>query len=245
MNVPGSAGTYFTFTANSQTYYCWFKYNGAGSDPAPVGFSFGIQVDLYSDYGGAGAATILSYALMGGPGESITTIAGSSVVANSWFKFTAPNSNNYYVWYSLNGSGTDPAPSGFTLGIPVSYTTALTDAQIATSTQMAINSTYFRIPNFQGMFLRGYDPNLLWDFDALSRFGLTGDVLGNMPGTFEYDQFLSHDHIISNLAESAFGYQRLTGGDRLIAASGSTATLNTGGTETRPVNAYVIWAIKY
>lgn len=228
VNATIMAGTYFTFTANATSYYCWFKYNGAGSDPAPGGF--GILINLYTGYDTGDICYLITYALKGGPGESITVGAGSTVPANSWWQFTAPNGNKYYVWYSLNGNGTDPSPSGFTLGIPVNYTTLMTSDEISAATSSAVNLTYFRVPNLQGLFLRGYDPSTIWDLNATNRYGIMGDNFGNIPGTFEYDQFM----------------QPVTSPPAREGATGAiTASTTFATAEVIPVNANVIWAIKY
>lgn len=45
------------------------------------------------------------------PVFTVTTTAGSSIGAGTYFKFSSP-STNYYVWFKVNGAGADPAPGG-------------------------------------------------------------------------------------------------------------------------------------
>ena len=187
---------------------------------------------------------------MGGTGESIIPLAGSSVVPNSYFVFTSSNNLKYYVWYNLNSAGIDPAPSGgYTMGIPVIYTTTMTAAQVASATQLAINSVYFAVPNFQGLFLRGYDPNIIWDLDAASRYSLDGANYGNNLGTFEYDAFLSHTHTGTGPgANDGPTPPTFNSASATSSAPGGTfplTILNSGLAETRPVNANVVWIVKY
>ncbi|MDH5400394.1 MAG: hypothetical protein OEX02_19730, partial [Cyclobacteriaceae bacterium] len=68
--------------------------------------------------------------------------------------------------------------------------------------------------------------------------------IGNAVGSFQGDQFNSHSHGISTYTGTASGYRRsytLWGFDANI--TGQTG--NSGGTETRPKNAYVNYIIKY
>jgi hypothetical protein len=255
VTISGLASTYFTYTANATNYYVWFKYNGSGTDPAPGGT--GIQIDLFTGYSTQDLCRLIVFALNGGSMTDVICTAGSSITANSWFKFTTANGNKYYVWYNLGG-GVDPAPAGFTLGIPVSITGTSTAAQVTAATISAINGTYFAVPDLRGLYLRGYDPNSTWDIDSVSRYGLNGNALGNVIGTLETDMFLTHLHGAGTLtAAPASGNFVTTSGSSIgttsgvglnttlgtAAVSGSTAL--TGGYETTPVNMAIGYAIKY
>jgi hypothetical protein len=111
---------------------------------------------------------------------------------------------------------------------------------VRTKTIAAINSYQFAVPDLRGMFLRGADFAGLWDLDNVTRFGFGIGVGGANYGTYEYQQFLSHTH---NLLFStvAGGIATLTS----ASASANATTFATGGSETRPVNAYVNWVMKY
>lgn len=246
------AGQYFTFTAKNPgniNYYVWFTINGAGADPTPGGT--GIEVDLLSTMSAQDVAIAILNALNGGQQYLIACAAASAITAGHYFTFGTHNSNSYYVWYQISGAGSDPAPSGLTLGIKVAILSGDTNAQVATKTQNAINSTYFAVPDLRGMFLRGTDPNSTWNYSASTRFGMASTVYGAIGGTFEFDQFLSHNHTGNVVVTGG----QIAGGDNSTiyfqtqsAASSksfSFTTDSTGQTETNPVDSSVYWMIKY
>lgn len=254
-----TAGHYFTFTAlnpGSTDYYMWFKIDGAGADPAPGGT--GIEVDILSSMSAQDVAIAVLSGLNGGRQSIITAIAASAMTAGSWFTFGTPNASNYYVWYKKDGVGADPAPANMT-GIQVNVVTADTNSVVASKTIVALNQVYFGLPNFQGMFLRGVDPSSTWDFDSASRFGFVPGIYGDAIGSFEIDQFLSHIHTASSSGTVTFPRGQnytaplssnvltndVQSGTISANLSVSTTIAATGGTETRPVNAYVYWIIKY
>lgn len=237
-----TAGHYWTFSNTTTTYYMWFKINGAGSDPAPGGT--GILVNLLSTYTAADVANAICCALNGGPQSEIDTVAGSSVVAGSYWTFTTANGTAYYVWYKVSGSGSDPAPSNKT-GILVNVLSGDTNVQVATKTITAINSFCYAVPDLRGVALRGYDPTVEWDTDAATRFGLSGyGVFGNALGTYELDQIVSHTHTFT-VPTTATGYTTGSTTSAFVTPAGGGTTAATGGSETRMVNANVNWVIKY
>jgi hypothetical protein len=243
--VAGSAigaNNYFYFSSTTVDYYVWFAINGPGVDPARPGRT-GIKVSILSTYSVADVANAVINAINGGVSSQIITVAGSSVAAGSWFTWSAPNGTAYYVWYSVGGAGADPKVASST-GIKVSILSTDTAVQVAAKTITAINSFAFRAPNLQGLVLRGYDPNVEWDIDAGTRFGLSGyGIYGNLLGTLELDQIVSHLHGINqSSASGTTGNQSVTTNN---AISATPPTLVTGGTETRGVNGNVNWVIKY
>lgn len=91
-------------------------------------------------------------------------------------------------------------------------------------------STTFRIPDLRGDFLRGWD-------DA------RGIDTGRAIGTLQTDAFAAHTHNITgsqqtNNSGTSTTYSNFIG-------TGTTATSSTGGTETRPRNAALLFCIKY
>lgn len=80
----------------------------------------------------------------------ILTIAGSQIKNSSYFFFST-TTVNYYFWFNLNSTGTNPSPAGRT-GIVINYTGTETAAQIAAlistaassiaSTQIATDTLY-------------------------------------------------------------------------------------------------------
>jgi hypothetical protein len=119
-----------------------------------------------------------------------------------------------------------------------------TAAQIATKTMVALNSTYFAAPQLQGVFLRGYDPNKIWDLDADSRLGMSPIIYGNALGTFEIDEFISHNHLFTPFNSGA---QAGSGGPTPQTPQNgvSQITSYSGGNENRSINYNVNWVIRY
>lgn len=90
----------------------------------------------------------------------------------------------------------------------------------------------FRIPDFRGVFIRGWD-------------GVRGLDSGRVFGSYQADELAAHTHLISPPTSDGDGGSGLTatgsGGSEVITpyASGST-----GGTETRPKNVAQLICIK-
>lgn len=170
--------------------------------------------------------------------------------------------------WSANGS----LPTGFLLcnGASVSRTTysALFDV-IGTAFGTASGST-FNLPDFQGRFLRGWDNSAGRDPDAASRTaqntgGATGDNVGSVQGTRTQEHKHSSPVGATSASYNAFAlpidtswpygqegtstFYNVAGG---IGTSVSTAAYLTSpqvtsslSQESRPVNSYVNFIIKY
>lgn len=109
-------------------------------------------------------------------------------------------------------------------------------------------STTFNLPDLRGLFVRGRDGGMGVDPDANSRTALKpGGNIGDEVGSFQEDELKSHVHSHARLQQVNNGY--LKGG-----ASGNTSdkgfptissnTNPSGGSETRPKNANVLYIIK-
>lgn len=234
--VPIAATTlnskYFTFASASVNYYIWFNVNGGGIDPAPGGT--GIQLALLSTMSAADVGNMIANVLSRFQVNTITTIAAPP--SSSYWTFFANTTDQYVVWYSLNGSA-QPVAAGTPTYIKVAITGIETAAQIATLTQIAINSVFFAVPDLRGVFLRGADPTAIWDLDVAFRYGFLSNLPGINAGSFELNQFLSHIHATFSTATAGGATQGGTGG--------TGATQSTGGSEVRPINMFVNWFIKY
>lgn len=117
----------------------------------------------------------------------------------------------------------------------------------------------FRLPNYQGYFLRGYDASASVDVDASSRTAhASGASSGVVVGSIQQDGFRSHTHTQNAHSHTSPGSTALsynTGGNSVAYAggpatvtivNGATATNNnTGGNETRPKNISVLYCIKF
>lgn len=237
------AGTYWQFANTTTSYYMWFKVDGSGSDPAPGGT--GIQLDLLSAYDATEVANQVRECLSGFHITTVKTLAASLITPGSYFIINTAT-DSYYVWYTVNGAGTDPAPSG-KKGIKVAVLSTDTNAQVATKTQIAINSKYYAVPDYRGLFLRMQDSSLNWDAGAASRFSNITTLYGNNLGTLEYTAALGHAHSYTyDHPQSATG--ATTGGVTVWANSNTVVNANTavvGTYESRPTNTYVNFFIKY
>jgi microcystin-dependent protein len=121
--------------------------------------------------------------------------------------------------------------------------------------------TTFHLPDYRGRFLRGADAAAGRDPNAATRTaanagGATGDNVGSVQG----DDAKSHRHSLRGTASGSgsagnigqagvyglFGSSQTSGQTYvdIVASSGASWVQNTGGNETRPVNANVSWVIK-
>lgn len=237
------ASKYFTFHSSpgNVSYYMWFTVDGTGTDPAPGGT--GVRVNLKSTYSAAEVAYVVQRALSGCQLDAVTVTAGNTVSPGSYFTFTPSGTTQQYtVWFTVDGAGTAPVISG-TFLIRVDILSSDTDIQVGTKTGSFINSTYFAVPNYEGQFLRGYDPNGLWDADYNSRSSFNPGIYQNSLGTFEPDEFLSHSHtyFYTPLNSQASGNSFFTA----QSTTTSPQTSETGNGETRPINYNVQWLIRY
>jgi hypothetical protein len=237
--ASGLAGLYFTFGNTTTAFYMWFTVNGSGADPAPGGT--GIKVALKSTMTAQDVAICVANAMAAQQVDLITITAAPS--AGSYFTFNA-NSLEYVVWYTVNGAGAQPVVGGASQYIQVAILSTDTNAQITTKTQIAINSLYFAVPDLQGMFLRGIDNPLApkWDIDLPGRFGYAYTLNPQNVGSFEIDQYTKHVHSIA-LTETGTTNATVSSGGGITRTAASTNT--SGQTETRPVNAYVNFSIRY
>jgi len=237
------ASDYFTFDSYDSGdvgYYVWFKVNGSGTDPAPSSRT-GILVELLSTDTAAVVAQKIQESLNGWQVTTIDTVAASTPIPPGAYFTISSTGNNYYVWYTVNGSGTDPAPTG-RIAIPVAILSTDTAAQVATKTLIAINMKYFATPDLRGTFIRGWNNGATDDPDAATRFSLVPGIQGDTIGTLQLSNNLSHFHTF-NLASgsSATGMPFTVNGG----PSASNNTSSTGGSQSRPINTYLNRFIYY
>ena len=133
-------------------------------------------------------------------------------------------------------------PSGFLEcnGAAVSRTTyAALFAAIGVAHGYGDNAATFNLPDYRGRFLRGWDHGIARDPDRAARTAMaTGGATGDSVGSVQMDAFKSHTHTggatVSGTVNSS--------GSQVYS---STPTGATGGNETRPINAGVMYCIKY
>jgi hypothetical protein len=248
----GLAGKYFTFQpGGGGAYYVWYKVDLVGTDPAPGGY--GIEVDLSASDSVTAAAIKTTAALNAHQTTFVVTIAASSVPAGSWFTMHTP-SGSLYVWYKKDGVGTDPAVSGY-VGVLVDILSSDSAINVALKTQIAINSTYFAVPDLRGMFLRGRGGSFNGkDTYAYLRYTMIPGIWGDIWGGYEIDVNLAHIHgATSGLSQFRVvtwngGTKGATGGGPDWAentVSVSTTIAQDGGWEVVPKNVAVNYIIKY
>lgn len=196
---PGSlAGTYFSFSSTTQNWYVWFTVNGVGADPAPGGT--GIKINLLSTFDAFTVSSLITDGINGKQESSITTNAGSTITPGAYWDFYTLT-NNYYVWYTINGSGADPMPAG-KLGIKVESLSTDTAAMILNETLIAINSQYFAVPDFRGLSLKGFNNGSSNDELASIRFSrnvVNPSFDGDTVGSFYFDIIQQHLHGITDV----------------------------------------------
>ena len=147
--------------------------------------------------------------------------------------------------------GGETAPAGWLLCNGASFSRS-TYPSLFTAIGTAFgtaSSTVFNVPDFRGRFLRGWDSATARDPDRANRAAMiTGGNTGDKVGSIQSDEFRSHAHSMNfntsgynvgyNNAQESLGWARNNG---IVASS----TANSGGNETRPLNANVNYIIKF
>lgn len=230
--ATGGTGLYFDFWNTTTAYRMWFHVS-TETAPDPVGKTL-VQCNVVSTMTAQEVGAMIASVLTGYQTNTIL-VTGQPATAGSYFTFNV-NSVTQYVWYQINGAGTAPAQPA-TQVVKVVLTGMETAAQVATKTQIAINSAYFAVPDLRGYFLRGADITGNVDSSYNLRYGYNFNTLAEPVGTYEWDDIIAHYH---TTVSSATGGGATQGG-----STGSAITGAYGFQETRPVNAAVNWYIRY
>jgi microcystin-dependent protein len=104
----------------------------------------------------------------------------------------------------------------------------------------------FQIPDYRGVFLRGFDAGAGMDPQASLRQAANGSGTSNTVGSFQCDAFQTHTHNYNVVALSGISQQGNTAGT--TSTSTATTTPNSpaaAGPETRPKNIAVNYIIKF
>jgi len=117
-------------------------------------------------------------------------------------------------------------------------------ATIGTAWGYGNGTSTFNLPDMQGLFLRGKDNNAGRDPDKTSRTAIkNGGNTGNSVGSYQADEFKSHNHRIYQSGN--FGTGQNANSEHHMAGTWNTRHQEaTGGSETRPRNVYVNYIIK-
>lgn len=252
----GLAGTYFTISDTTTRYYMWFTVDATGTDPAPPGLTSLGVVNLLSNYTDVDFANIVREALNGYQQTSIIVNDGSTITAGSWFGINT-FTTKYYVYYIVDGVGSNPNPSGYTLIGAVEIASSDTDNSVAYDTQGTINSYSFAVPNFRGLMLRGEDPDGRFDINYQNRLNVISYGGVNALGSIEYDTYGEHDHVGKIVFETATYFTQNAAslvkdvnagsiyGEATFPPGNNVEVFANGYGETVPVNVSVNWIIKY
>ena len=187
-----------------------------------------------------------------GNGAQLTALAGANITAG-----TVPSAALVAaVQQALCPPGTVVAYMGLATAVPAGW--LLCDgkpysrtvynnlfAVIGTASGAPDGTTNFNVPDLRGMFLRGVDGTAGRDPDSGMRTAVNGyGYAGNQVGSVQTDAFKSHTHTSSLLGGWATRYVNYNGSGGSYGWQ-DTASSATGGSETRPINVYVNYIIKY
>lgn len=231
-------GKYFLCSSTSADHYVWYKVDGVGTDPA-VGGRTGILVELSSWHLTAHIAYLTRNALRGMTAHQVTFVAASMLTGGEYCNVY--NSTIHYVPYiTIDGVGTDPKVSG-TTSIEVALSSTDVENDVRDKFAKALKKIFFQVPDLRGLAIRGTDYTRGIALDESTLRYLRGDFSYKLPGSVEGDQFAQHAH---SYQEPQISIQHGTGA---IAAADviSGDTGGTGGSETRMVNMYVNFFVKY
>jgi hypothetical protein len=184
-----------------------------------------------------------------GDGAQLTALAGANITANS-IPSTALIAA---VREALCPPGTvvaymgATAPTGWLLcnGQPISrYAPYDKLYAVIGNSCGSPNANEFNLPDFRGRFLRGWDNAIGRDLDRASRTAMaTNGNTGDAIGSIQTDAFKSHTHTEYRTDPSGAFVDR--GGYGWPNYTYPTQSGATGGSETRPINAYVNYIIKF
>jgi hypothetical protein len=231
---------YFEFSNTTTDYYVWYTVDGAGDDPAPGGT--GIEIHLVGTDTDAVVAVKTMTAVNGYQFTSVL-MADASTLSGGEFWTYSSTAYDYYIWYTVDGVGTDPTPSG--TGVQVDLASSDLAADVVESTLTAMNKTRFGVPDLRGQFLRGVDSGAGVDPDANSRYVLYSMLTppnGDQIGTCQQSANLSHVHNFQ-WKDIFFTAGGPTGSDNNDTGN-QKDTDASGITESRPINKYVHYVIK-
>lgn len=118
------------------------QWNGAGTEPLLGSARMGDILTVGTDFDPAnqGSFMITKSQAKLKQVTKVVTPQGSVISGGQyWTAQSANGATDFYVWYQVNGGGSDPALVGFT-GILVAITSGMTAAQVATATAAALDA---------------------------------------------------------------------------------------------------------
>jgi hypothetical protein len=240
-----AAGSYFLISNPTINYYIWFKKDGVGTDPA-IPARTGLLVNLNSSDSYLTVLWKIKKAIEGKKETVITNIPVATGLAGKYF-YAYNSSVQFYVWYTVDGVGTDPAVVGKT-GIKVELIGTDTAVQVSQKTSKAISSYYYTIPAAEGYFLRAWNNSKLIDLGAELRLPRGDGTSGDNVGTIQSDTNRSHHHAGSVGTGTQFWAVDglvVTQYTEYDSAYPDIPIVGDKGFEARPRNINVLYCIKY
>ena len=158
---------------------------------------------------------------------------------------------------TISAYGGNTAPTGWLLcdGTAVSQTT-YADLFAVIGCNFGCSGGNFNLPDLRGRFLRGRDGGAGRDPDSGTRTAMsTGGNTADNVGSLQVDGFQGHFHsmnfyLLPVVSSGTYGFGG--GGQSIATASPTSSPVSDGSngipritSETRPVNAYVNWIVKY
>lgn len=199
------------------------------------------------------------------PAEGLFVFSAGGTIPNGiyywngskWVSFLKEDSNPVPIGTILSfGGDISKIPDGWLLcdGTPylrTAYPTLF--SVIGESWGNGDGTNTFNVPDLRGYFLRGVDKTTITDIDAADRIALNGGNTGSNVGSYQQDELASHDHAPPAGLNAPWVGNDFTGDGEIdgsaIAGAGENShtsgnVQHTGGSETRPKNAYVNYIIK-
>ncbi len=142
--ADGSAPTGFTFTTPHIGADYLINAFWIGSDKFTWWNDAVGLVTAPTDAGASGFTFTTSQNSAGVRGIFVGTApAGSTITMSTYWQFNTPTTG-YYVWYKVDGAGTDPAVGGRT-GIQIDILSTYTNAEVAQITREALNGSQISV----------------------------------------------------------------------------------------------------
>lgn len=239
----GLEGDFFNFDALVANFYVWYRVNGVGVDPA-VGGRTGLRVDLETTED-ADTIALKTKDTIAAVETSWLTCTAAAGLAGTYFTVTTQEVDAY-LWFTVDGSGTDPLVSGRE-GTKVEL--ASTDDAPAVSFLVSKALEFevrFGAVDLRNAFLRGAEDagQAIGNVLPYARYNPMTDAFG-LGGGQQLEEFQSHFHEVPQFTDSAAGFFSIPNADVTDFLEQTTRTFNQGGDETRVGNVGVYNYIKF
>jgi hypothetical protein len=194
-------GTYWTLysAGNVNKYYVWFNVNGTNSDPAPGGYTAGIEVDLTSTFNPVAVASAMATEINGFAGLFIATSLDNVVtITTVGYESTNPSVNvNVPLPFSVEEFQAGTATFIEAIAPQVD---GLSPATVLVTEGVLVDHR----PQMQFFEYEATIPGDLWV--------VTGNVLGaSNIGSYTVNQVVDRNHIIVNGSMASIFDANLTG----------------------------------